>query len=154
MMSDLQVENRQARFKYHLHEVYVAGLVLEGWEVKALRMKRCNITTGYIQLKDGEAYIIGMQIEPCLTVNYGTWAVADPLRTRKLLLSKAEIKRLTGKVQEKGCTIIPVKLFLKNRKFKMEIAVATGKNDRDKRDDVKERDWKKTQSRIMKTNQL
>lgn len=148
------VENRQAHFKYHIKDTYTAGMVLEGWEVKAIRAKRVTLTSGYVYVRDGEIYLVGAQIVPLSTTHFGEWKKADTERSRKLLLNKKEIKRLMGNVQEKGMTIVPLKMFWSKGRVKLDIALAVGKNDRDKRQDVKDRDWNREQSRIMKTNVL
>ena len=148
------VENRQAGFKYHIHDTYTAGMVLEGWEVKSIRAKRVTLTSGYVYVREGEVYLVGAQIVPLSTTNFGEWKKADTERSRKLLLNKKEIKRLMGKVQEDGMTIVPLKMFWSKGRVKLEIALAKGKNDRDKRQDVKDRDWNREQSRIIKTNVL
>lgn len=144
----MEIINRQARFKYHLHDTYTAGMVLEGWEVKAIIAGRVQINESYVIIKNGEIFETGIMITPLPCVS--TYSSPNMYRTRKLLLNKAEIKKLMGKVHEKGMTIVPTKMFFLNGKIKLEIALATGKNAADKRDAIKERDWKKEQNRLMK----
>ncbi len=140
--------NRKARFDYLLHERFEAGLVLTGWEVKALRAGKAQLTDTYVLLKDGEAFLLGSNITPLNTAS--THVNADPKRTRKLLLHRKEIARLIGATQQKGQTCIPLALFWKGNKVKCEIALATGKKEHDKRATIKEREWKLDKQRLMK----
>ena len=140
--------NRKARFDYLLHERFEAGLVLTGWEVKALRAGKAQLTDTYVLLKDGEAFLLGSNITPLNTAS--THVNADPKRTRKLLLHRKEIARLIGATQQKGQTCIPMALFWKGNKVKCEIALATGKKEHDKRAAIKEREWKLDKQRLMK----
>lgn len=144
--------NKRARFDYYLNERFEAGVALEGWEVKSLRAGKCQLTDTYVLLKSGEAFLLGCNITPLNAAS--THVTADPTRTRKLLLHKRELARLIGAVQQKGQTCIPVSLYWKNNRIKCEIALATGKKEHDKRATIKERDWSRDKSRIMKsTNQ-
>ncbi len=143
--------NKKARFDYHLHDRFEAGVVLEGWEVKSLRAGKCQLTDTYVLLKDGEAFLLGCNITPMPSAS--SHVPADPQRTRKLLLHKKEIARLIGATQQKGQTCIPVALYWKGNKVKCEIALATGKQKHDKRAAVKERDWSRDKSRLMKISQ-
>ena len=140
--------NRKARFEYLLHERFEAGLVLTGWEVKALRAGKAQLTDTYVLLKDGEAFLLGSNITPLNTAS--THVNADPKRTRKLLLHRKEIARLIGATQQKGQTCIPLALFWKGKRVKCEIALATGKKEHDKRATIKEREWKLDKQRLMK----
>lgn len=147
------IENAQARFKYHLEEFFTAGLILEGWEVKAIRAGKVQMTDGYLVIKDGEIFTSGLRIDP-IPATFAAFSQPFAYRSRKLLLKKTEIKRLMGKVHEKGMALVPVKLFMVKNRVKLEIALAKGKNDADKRDTIKEREWKREQGRIMKGNRL
>ncbi len=140
--------NKKARFEYQLHEKFEAGLALTGWEVKSLRAGKVQLTDTYVLLKNGEAFLLGCNITPLNTAS--THVTADPQRTRKLLLHKKELSRLIGSVQQKGYTCIPLALYWKGNKVKCEISLATGKKDHDKRADLKEREWNRDKSRVMK----
>ena len=140
--------NKKARFEYQLHERFEAGLALTGWEVKSLRAGKAQLTDTYILLKDGEAFLLGSNITPLNTAS--THVIADPQRTRKLLLHKKEISKLIGATQQKGQTCIPLAIYWKGNKVKCEIALATGKKDHDKRAAIKDRDWDRDKQRLMK----
>lgn len=140
--------NKKAKFEYHLHERFEAGLELQGWEVKSLRAGKAQLTDTYVLLKDGEAFLLGCNITPLNTAS--THNVVDPQRTRKLLLHKSEIARLIGATQQKGHTCIPVALFWKGNRVKCEIALASGKKEHDKRATIKEREWKRDKARLNK----
>lgn len=140
--------NRRARFEYTLEEHYEAGLVLEGWEVKSLRSGKGGIAESYVIIKKGEAYLFGSQITPLLSAS--THVKPDITRTRKLLLNKKELHKLVGAVERDGYTIVPVSLYWKNGRAKLDIAVAKGKKLHDKRDTSKDRDWKRIQQRLFK----
>jgi len=140
--------NKRARFDYHLHDKFEAGLALEGWEVKSLRAGKCQLLDTYVLLKNGEAFLLGCTITPMASAS--THINPEPMRTRKLLLHKNEIARLIGATQQKGQTCIPVSLYWKNNKVKCEIALATGKKEHDKRATIKERDWNRDKSRVLK----
>lgn len=142
--------NRRANFEYFLEERLEAGLCLQGWEVKALRAGRANISQAYVTVKNGEAIALGIIITPLKTSC--AFVAADPTRTRKLLLSRRQIDKLTGKIQNPGYTLIPVKLYWHGPWAKLEIAVARGKQEHDKRDSIKDRQWARTKERIMKKN--
>ncbi|MFL6694843.1 MAG: SsrA-binding protein SmpB, partial [Ramlibacter sp.] len=124
-------ENKKAAFDYFFEERFEAGMVLEGWEVKALRDGKVNLTEGYVVVRKGELFIIGLQINPLRTAS--THITPDAVRTRKLLLHKEEIRRLTGKVDQKGYTLVPINLHWKAGKVKCEVALAKGKAEHDKR---------------------
>jgi SsrA-binding protein len=140
--------NKRARFEYHIEERIEAGIALEGWEVKALREGRVAFTDSYVLLKDGESFLFGCQISPLPTAV--SYSKPDPLRTRKLLLKRREIDRLTGLVERKGQTVIPTAMYWSRGKAKVEIGVAIGKRQHDKRKTQKDRDWERQKARIMK----
>lgn len=140
--------NKKAKHDYFLDEKYEAGIQLQGWEVKSLREGRANISEGYVIIKDGALYLFGTTITPLdMACSY---VVADPQRTRKLLLHAKEISKLIGSVQRQGYTLIPLALYWKGRNVKCEIALAHGKKDYDKRNTLKTEDWKREKARIMK----
>jgi SsrA-binding protein len=140
--------NRKARFDYFIEVQYEAGLVLEGWEVKSLRAGKVNLSDAHVIIKQGEALLIGAQIQPLATASVHTYP--DPVRTRKLLLNKKELDSLIGGVERQGYTIIPLSLYWKKNKVKMSIALAKGKKEHDKRDSIKDREWAREKSRIFK----
>jgi SsrA-binding protein len=140
--------NKKASHEYYLEERVEAGLQLQGWEVKALREGRGQITDTYIVFKGGEAFVLNMHIPPLSTVS--VHVKPDPERSRKLLLHKKEINKLMGAKERGGYTIVATALYWKNNKAKLEIALAKGKKLHDKRDADKEKDWKREQGRIMK----
>jgi SsrA-binding protein len=131
-------ENRRARFEYHIEERHEAGMVLSGWEIKAIRAGQVQLTDGYVVIRDGELYVIGCQINPLKSAS--THINPDSVRTKKLLLHKEQIRRLIGKVEQKGYTLVPLNLHWKAGKVKCEIALAKGKKSYDKRHDLAERD--------------
>lgn len=140
--------NKRARFEYHVEERIEAGLALNGWEVKALREGRVQFADSYVLLKDNEAWLFGCQINPLPTVS--THVTPDPTRTRKLLLHRGEIDRLVGAVDRKGYTVIPTAMYWSRGRAKVEIGLAKGKREHDKRRTQKDRDWERQKSRIMK----
>ncbi len=141
-------ENKKAAFNYFFEEKYEAGMVLQGWEVKALREGKVQLTDGYVVIRDGELFVIGCQINPLRTTS--THVSADAVRTKKLLLNRAEINRLIGKVEQKGYTLVPLNLHWKNGRVKCEIALAKGKAEHDKRNTIKDREGKREVERAMK----
>jgi SsrA-binding protein len=141
-------DDKKALFNYHIEERFEAGMVLEGWEVKAVREGKVQLTDGYVVIKGGELFLIGCQINPLNTAS--THVRPDAVRTKKLLLHKDEIRRLVGKVEQKGHTLVPLNLHWKNGKIKAEIALAKGKAEHDKRDTIKEREGKREVERVMK----
>lgn len=141
-------QNRRARHEYFIEEKFEAGLVLLGWEVKSLRAGKCNLTDAYVLLKNDEAWIIGVHITPLLATS--THVVADPTRTRKLLLKRREIGHLIGDIQQKGHTCVPLSMYWVNGRAKLEIAVVKGKQLHDKREAEKNRDWAREKSRVMR----
>jgi SsrA-binding protein len=141
-------DNKKAAFNYFFEERYEAGIVLEGWEVKALREGKVQLTDGYVLLKDGELFLIGCQINPLKTAS--THVKPEAARTKKLLMHKDEIRRLIGKVEQKGYTLVPIHMYWKNGRVKVEIALAKGKAEHDKRGTIKEREGKREVERAMK----
>jgi SsrA-binding protein len=129
-------DNRRASFDYYLEDRYEAGIELVGTEIKSLRKGSCNIKDAYVQIKNGEAYVINMNIS---VYDKGNIFNHDPLRTRKLLLHKREIRKLLSYVQEKGYTLIPTKIYLKDGRAKLEFAIAKGKKNYDKREVEKQK---------------
>jgi len=140
--------NKRARHDYHIDERIEAGLVLQGWEVKSLRAGKAQLSEGYAIVKDGEIYLFGAQISPLLSAS--THVVADARRTRKLLLGRAQIDRLVGQVERKGYTLVPLAMYWKNNRAKLEIGLARGKAEHDKRDTERERDWEREKQRVMR----
>jgi SsrA-binding protein len=141
-------ENRRARFEYHIEEQFEAGMVLEGWEVKAVRAGQVQLTDGYVLVRDGELFLIGCRINPLRTASTHVSPQAD--RTKKLLMHKAQIKRLIGKTEQKGFTLVPLNLHYKGGRVKAEIALAKGKAQHDKRETEKKRDWEREKGRLMR----
>lgn len=141
-------ENKKAFFDYLIEERYEAGLVLEGWEVKAIRANRAQIKEGYVILKQGAFYLIGAHISALPEAS--THVNPDPVRTRKLLLHEEEIKKLIGRVEQRGYTLVPLNLHYKGGRIKLEIGLAKGKKQHDKREAEKEKDWKREQQQLMK----
>jgi SsrA-binding protein len=140
--------NKRARFEYHIEERLEAGIALEGWEAKSLREGRVQFADSYVLLKDNEAFLFGCLINPLPTVS--THITPDPTRTRKLLLHRREIDRLRGLVDRKGKTVIPTAMYWSRGRAKVEIGIATGKRQHDKRKTQKDRDWDRQKARIMK----
>ena len=143
------VENRKARFNYHIEERFEAGVVLSGWEIKAIRAGQVQLTDGYVVLKDGELFMIGCRINALRSASTHVRPEAD--RTKKLLMKKDQIRRLIGKVEQKGFTLVPLDLHYKGSYVKAEIALAKGKAEHDKRDTEKKRDWEREKGRLMRT---
>jgi SsrA-binding protein len=141
-------ENRRARFDYAIEERYEAGIMLSGWEIKAIRAGQVQLTDGYVVIRDGELFLIGCRINALRSASTHVRPEAD--RTKKLLMHKEEIKRLVGKVEQRGFTLVPLNLHFKGGLVKAEIALAKGKAEHDKRDTTKERDWQREQGRLMR----
>ncbi len=141
-------QNRKARFEFHIEDTMEAGLALEGWEVKSLRAGRVNLQEAYVLVRRGEAWLIGCTITPLPTAS--THIKPDPTRTRRLLLHKKEISRLTGAADREGYTVVPLDLHWKRGKAKLSIGLAKGKKKHDKRADQKEQDWQRQKQRLMK----
>jgi SsrA-binding protein len=146
------VTNRKAGFEYFIEDDYEAGLVLEGWEVKSLRAGKVNLSDAHVILKRGEAWILGMQIQPLPTTAQHT--SPDITRTRKLLLNRRELGRLVGYIERQGYTVVPLSLYWKRNKIKIKIALAKGKKTHDKREAHKARDWQRDHSRLMKSKSV
>ncbi len=140
--------NKKARHDYFIEERFEAGLSLQGWEVKSLRAGKVQIVDSYILLKNDDAFLFGALITPIPTVS--THFVADPTRSRKLLLHRYEINKLIGAVERKGYALVPTALFWKNGKIKLEIGIAKGKKEHDKRQSIKQRDWDRQKARILR----
>ena len=141
--------NKKARHDYFIEETLEAGLSLEGWEVKSLRAGKGQITETYVQLRDNEAWLFGAQITPLLTAS--THIKPDPTRTRKLLLHRGELDRLIGAVERKGYTLVALDLHWSKGKVKVNVGLAKGKKQHDKRATQKERDWQRQKGRILKS---
>ena len=141
-------ENRRARFEYHIEERHEAGMVLSGWEIKAIRAGQVQLTDGYVVIRDGELYLIGCRINALRSAS--THVKPEPDRSKKLLMSKADIRRLIGKVEQKGYTLVPLNLHYKGGRVKAEIALAKGKAQHDKRDTEKQKDWEREKGRLMR----
>jgi SsrA-binding protein len=136
-------ENRRARHDYFIEERLEAGVALQGWEVKSLRAGRLQLAEAYVLLKDGEAWLFGL-------VAASTQTHADPTRSRKLLLHRRQIDSLVGAVERKGRTIVPLAMYWKDGRAKLEIGLARGKKEHDKRADTRDRDWARERARVLK----
>lgn len=148
--SNTIAQNKKARFDYHIEDRIEAGVQLEGWEVKSLREGKVQLTDSYVIFKNGEAWLLGAQIQPLPTVS--THFVADPTRTRKLLLKRRELAALQIATEQKGYTVVATDLYWKNHLVKCKIGLAKGKQAHDKRATEKERDWSREKQRIMKAH--
>ena len=140
--------NKKAGHDFFIEERYEAGISLQGWEVKSLREGRVQIKESYITIKDGEAFLFGAHIVPLSTAS--THVHADPTRTRKLLLHRSELNKLIGLVERKGYALVPTAMYWKKGMAKLEIGLAKGKKQHDKRASEKDRDWKREKERIFK----
>ncbi|WP_148864191.1 SsrA-binding protein SmpB [Marinobacter fonticola] len=140
--------NKKAKHEYHIEERFEAGLALLGWEVKSLRAGKCQLVDAYVLLKGGEAFLLGAHITPLIAAS--THVIADPTRTRKLLLHAKEISKLIGATQQQGHTCVPLALYWKKNKVKCEIAMVKGKKQYDKRQTEKERDWNRQKQRVLR----
>jgi len=147
----LVANNKKAYHDYFIDEKYEAGLVLHGTEVKSLRMGKCSVKESFIRIENGEVYVYGMHISP---YEKGNIFNKDPLRVKKLLLHKQEINKLTGKVAEKGCTLVPLQVYFKDGKAKIEIGLARGKKLYDKRQDIAKKDERRANEREFKISNL
>ena len=145
-------QNKKARHDYFIEDTYEAGLQLEGWEVKSLRAGRAQITESYVHVRDGEGWLIGAHISPLNTAS--THVRADPTRTRKLLLHRTELDRLIGAVERKGYTLVALNLHWSRGRATLDIGLAKGKKQQDKRATIKDRDWQRQKSRILKHSNL
>lgn len=142
--------NKKARHDYFVEDTFEAGVMLQGWEVKSMRAGRVQVADSYVMVKDGEVWWVAGQITPLISAS--THVDAQPLRSRKLLLHRREIDRLIGAVDRKGYTLVPLALYWKKGKAKMEIGLAKGKKEHDKRATEKDRDWKREKARILKSS--
>ncbi|MFC0686840.1 MULTISPECIES: SsrA-binding protein SmpB [Sphingomonadaceae] len=141
-------ENRRARFEYHIDEVFEAGIVLTGTEVKSLRFGEGSIAEAYAEIRGGECWLVNSNVPE---FSHGNRFNHTPKRPRKLLLKEREIARLQGSVERKGMTLVPLSVYFNGRgRAKVELALAKGKNAADKRNTIKERDWKREQGRILR----
>ncbi len=144
----LIAENRRARHDYFIEERLEAGLALEGWEVKALRAGRGQLSEAYVFLRNNEAFLTGAHISPLKTTS--THKPADPVRTRKLLLHRNQLDHLVGAVERRGYTIVPTEMYWKNGRAKLQIGLAKGKQQHDKRATDKDRDWQRQKARLLR----
>jgi SsrA-binding protein len=144
----LIAENRKARHDYFIEDRYEAGLSLMGWEVKSLRAGRAQLTEAYVFIRAGEIFMQGAHLSPLNSAS--THVVADPVRTRKLLLNRSEIDRLVGAVEREGYTIVPLELYWKQGRAKVRIGLAKGKKQHDKRATEKDRDWQRDKARVLR----
>lgn len=140
--------NRKARHDYHIEDEFEAGIALEGWEVKSLRAGRAQLKESYVIIRRGELFLFGAHFSPLLAAS--THVVADPTRTRKLLLNRREIDRLIGSVERSGYTVVPLSLYWKKGRVKLKIALAKGKKLHDKRAAIREREWERDKQRLAK----
>ena len=144
----LIAENRKARHEYFIEDRYEAGLVLAGWEVKSLRAGRAQLAEAYVFVRNGEVFLTGAHLSPLTSAS--THVTAEPTRTRKLLLNRAEIDRLVGAVERAGYTLVPLELFWKHGRAKLRIGLAKGKKQHDKRATEKDRDWERDKARVLR----
>ena len=142
------VQNKKAFHDYFIEERYEAGIALEGWEVKAIRAGRAQLKEAYVIVSNGEVFLLGSHVSPLPTAS--THVQPDPTRTRKLLLNAAEVKRLIGAVERAGYTLVPIDLHYTRGRIKLEIGLAKGKKQHDKREAEKDRDWKREQQRLLR----
>ena len=144
------VQNKKAFHDYFIEEKYEAGIVLEGWEVKAIRDNRANIKEAYVIIQRGEIYLIGCHVTPLGAAS--THIRPDAIRTRKLLLHNEEIAKLIGKVERAGYTLVPLDLHFLRGRIKVQIGLAKGKKQHDKRETEKQKDWEREKGRIMRAH--
>lgn len=140
--------NKKARHDYHLQDKFEAGVSLQGWELKSIREGKVNITDAYIIMQNGEAWLVGCRITPLTQAS--THVICEPERARKLLLNKRELDRLIGGRERQGYSIVATAMYWKKCWVKLEIYLAKGKQDHDKRDSIKDRDWERQKQRVMK----
>ena len=140
--------NKKARHEYFLEDKYEAGLELQGWEIKSIRDGKVNLSDSYVILKDGEAYLLGAQVQPLNSAS--SHVVCDPERTRKLLLKRRELATLIGKTEREGYALVATALYWKKCWVKLEFYLAKGKKSHDKRDTIKDRDWARQKERTLK----
>lgn len=142
------VNNKKALFNFFIKERYEAGLVLEGWEVKAIRAGRAQIKEGYVLIRNAELFLIGAHFSPLQSAS--THIQPEPVRTRKLLLHAEQIKKLIGKVEQRGYTLVPLNLHYVRGRIKCELGLAKGKKQHDKRETEKRRDWERERARLLR----
>jgi SsrA-binding protein len=142
------VDNRKAFHDYFIEERYEAGIALEGWEVKAIRAGRANVAEAYVMVRGAELYLIGAHISPLPTAS--THITPDPTRTRKLLLHAEEIRRLIGKVEQRGYTLVPLNLHFSKGRIKLEVGLGRGKLKHDKRATEREKEWNREKQRLLR----
>ena len=142
------VQNRKAQHDYSIEERYEAGIVLEGWEVKSIRANQTQLSEAYVIVRNGELYLLNAHMSPLPTTS--THVKADPTRTRKLLLHAAEIRKLIGKVERAGYSLVPLNMHFKKGRIKLEVGLAKGKRQFEKRAAEADKDWKREQSRMLK----
>jgi SsrA-binding protein len=143
-------QNKKARFDYFIEDRLEAGLALQGWEVKSMRAGKAQLTDSFVIFRDGEAWLLGSHVTPLNTVS--THVVAEPKRTRKLLMNRREIDRLMGLVERKGYTLIALELYWSKNRVKVAVGLAKGKKQHDKRDTAKDRDWQRDKARALKAH--
>jgi SsrA-binding protein len=143
------VDNKKAYHDYFIEEKFEAGLVLEGWEAKSIRAGRAQIKEAYVVIKDGELFLLGAHISPLAQAS--THITTDPVRTRKLLMHEREISKLIGKVERAGYALVPLDLHFAKGRIKLEIGLAKGKKEFDKRESEKKKDWEREKSRLIRT---
>ncbi len=149
LVSDSSIaRNKKAFHEYFIEQRFEAGMVLQGWEVKSLRAGRAQLQESYVLMKDGEAFLFGCHISPLSSAS--THVNPDPTRTRKLLLHREELNRLIGAVDRKGYTLMPLALFWKRGRVKLDVGLAKGKKEYDKRATEKDRDWQRDKQRLLK----
>jgi SsrA-binding protein len=142
--------NRKARHEYFIEDSFEAGLALEGWEAKSLRAGRAQLTEAYVVIRNGEAWLVGAHLSPLTSTS--THVSADPTRSRKLLLHRGELDRLVGAVERKGYALVPLDLHWSKGRAKLNVGLARGKKQHDKRTSAKDRDWQRQKERILKHN--
>jgi SsrA-binding protein len=142
--------NKRSRFEYHIDQRFEAGVALQGWELKALRAGRINFGDSYAVVRNDEVFLVGASIPPLISAS--THVIADDRRTRKLLLHRKEIDQLVGAVERKGYTLVPTAMYWKGNKVKVEVGLARGKQEHDKRDTAKQRDWQIEKQRTMRSH--
>lgn len=141
-------KNKKAAYNYFIEERFEAGLALQGWEVKSMRAGKAQLSEAYVTVKDGEIWLFGAHMTPLSSAS--SHVEADPTRTRKLLMHRREIDRLTGLVERRGFTLVPLELYWKQGRAKLAVGLARGKRKRDKRAAEKDRDWARDKERILK----
>jgi len=148
-----EIKNKKANYNYFIEETFEAGLALEGWEFKSILLKKANLDNSYVVVKAGELYLLGALVTPMESVS--THIQPDPTRTRKLLMHRKEINKMIGLVEQKGYTLMPLKIIRNSRgKLKLIFGLAKGKKNYDKRETEKEKDWKREQEQMFKRNRV